>query len=343
MPDDFSAPSVPPSPPGDALRHYGDAASPRSRTQADLPPRRPYASRVTLPRVLLQPREQATQLPDVVRTRRKLVGVHLDQPAHSCRLVDEDGTACPRNHFPESVDRARISGHGIPVRRLEQADNVEAITPPLLGALVPAVEPSVQLAGDQRQATGHGDRDLEILTPHPDVGRQPCGRPVRGDEKPVLVVEVGGGSRVENLDDLELDALYDSSMLTVAGRDERVMRALGRRGIDVERRAMALAEVTPDREAADDRPRPCRVSNLAKSLDERTVHRWQHELLHCHTTSAADAGGSMELHSPRISRPRAEVDRSSAATTGCTTPSTADAITSGVGAMATWTADPAVS
>ncbi len=91
----------------------------------------------------------------------------------------------------------------VPVRGLEQADNVEAITPPLLRALVPAVEPGVQLARDQRQAARHRDRDLEILTLHPNVGRQSCGRPVRGDEEPVLVIQVaGGGSRVEDLDDL---------------------------------------------------------------------------------------------------------------------------------------------
>src|SRR3546814_200932 len=108
-----------------------------------------------------------------------------------------------------------------------------------------------------------------------------------------------------------------------AQRDERLVRLVRGGRVDVERRAVALAKVAPDREATDHRPRACGVSDLVKRLDEPAIHRRQYELLHCQATSAPGTAGSIERQSPRISRPLAEVDRSRAATTGWTTPSPA--------------------
>src|SRR3546814_7134260 len=120
-----------------------------------------------------------------------------------------------------------------------------------------------------------------------------------------------------------------------AQRDERLVRLVRGGRVDVERRAVALAKVAPDREATDHRPRACGVSDLVKRLDEPAIHRRQYELLHCQATSAPGTAGSIERQSPRLSRPLAEVDRSSAATPGWPTPSPADAMPSGVGALAT--------
>src|SRR3546814_12274791 len=112
-------------------------------------------------------------------------------------------------------------------------------------------------------------------------------------------------------------------MLAVPGgaQGDELLGRLSRGGrVDVGRRAVALDKVEPDREATVHRPRACGVSDLVKRLDEPAIHRRQYELLHCQATSAPGTAGSIERQSPRISRPLAEVDRSSAAPTGWTTP-----------------------
>src|SRR3546814_6024443 len=50
-----------------------------------------------------------------------------------------------------------------------------------------------------------------------------------------------------------------------AQRDERLVRLVRGGRVDVERRAVALAKVAPDREATDHRPRACGVSDLVKA------------------------------------------------------------------------------
>src|SRR3546814_14098691 len=97
--------------------------------------------------------------------------------------------------------------------------------------------------------------------------------------------------------------------------------------------------VAPDLEATDHRPRACGVRDLVKRLDEPAIHRRQYELLHCQATSAPGTAGSIERQSPRISRPLAEVDRTSAATTGWARPSLAEARTRGAGAIPPPTTD----
>src|SRR3546814_17319701 len=47
--------------------------------------------------------------------------------------------------------------------------------------------------------------------------------------------------------------------------DERLVRLVRGGRVDVERRAVALAKVAPDREATDHRPRACGVSDLVKA------------------------------------------------------------------------------
>jgi len=168
----------------------------------------PLVARLVLPRRLTSKRREcATQSAHVVRSRWPFIGVDLDQPRHSCGVPDEDDISGPLDDRAEAIHATHIGGHGIPVGRLDQPDDVEAVAPALRGALIPPVEPGMQLAGDQRQAACDRHGDVEVLAAHLDIGGQPGCRPMGRDEKPVLVLEiVRVGTRIEDLDDLELDA-----------------------------------------------------------------------------------------------------------------------------------------
>ncbi len=80
--------------------------------------------------------------------------------------------------------------------------------------------------------------------------------PVPGAEEAVLVVEVG---RIDSGDRgprcLELHALDDPAVIGIARRAEcnqGLVRVGRNSGVDVERRTMALAEMTPDSETITD-------------------------------------------------------------------------------------------
>lgn len=145
------------------------------------------------------------------------LGVHLDQPAHASGLIDQHALAGPGHDLAESIDLACICCQRIPISTLEKPHDVESVAPPLLGALISSVEPSVELACNEWQPARHWDGDLEVLAPNVDIGGQAGRCPVPGDEEAVLVVEVGGArSRVEDLDDLELHAFDDPPVIIVA-------------------------------------------------------------------------------------------------------------------------------
>lgn len=133
--------------------------------------------------------QQLSQRSNLVGPGTSRIGVNLDQPAHPCGLVDENRLAGPRHGCPESSHFTGISRKIVPVGGLKEPDDVETVTPPLLGTLVTSVEPRVELAGDERQAARNRDRDGEFATTNVNL-RWPSRRlPVSGDEESVLVVQ----------------------------------------------------------------------------------------------------------------------------------------------------------
>lgn len=231
---------------------------------------------------------------DMVDSRLDSVSVDVDQVIHASRLIDEHRLRRPRNHVKEVGSVDRVPDDGTHIGGVDEADDVETVAATLLGVRTSAVEPRVQLAGDQRESTGDWDGDRESITSHRPPRGERRGEPMPDDEQPLLITQFIEPSRFDrriiDWNDLELDAGNGATMRLIARdseRDQRLGRSRRRGCVDVERGPVGLAEMGPDCEPTHDGPTPSGRCDRSEGFDKRSVHRWEHEVVYCHTTLLA--------------------------------------------------------